>query len=158
LYGAYLNLFVFAMGWALSHETRKTVMRHVTVQFLQFMCYPLTLTFAVIAVLPLLRPRAASALLGLMPLVILAMVAGAIYWSYRKLSAPSDIPETVGPQRDDYWKAGAFYWNPDDPAILVPKRVGIGYTLNFANKWSWIALATILLAALLPVFLFAGKG
>lgn len=52
---------------------------------------------------------------------------------------------------------GVFYWNPEDSSIFVPKRVGIGYTVNFANKWSWAALAGILLAALLPVFLLTGN-
>jgi uncharacterized membrane protein len=46
---------------------------------------------------------------------------------------------------------GVFYFNPDDPALLVPKRFGIGYTLNFGNPWSWVVLALILVAALLPV-------
>ena len=32
---------------------------------------------------------------------------------------------------DKYWILGAgFYNNPDDPAIFVPKRVGVGYTIN----------------------------
>lgn len=39
-------------------------------------------------------------------------------------------------QRDDdrFWRgAGNFYFNRDDPAMLVPKRFGIGWTVNFAN-------------------------
>ena len=51
------------------------------------------------------------------------------------------------------WK-GIFYFNPDDPALLVPKRFGIGYTLNFGNPWSWVVLALILLMAALP-FIFS---
>jgi uncharacterized membrane protein len=35
----------------------------------------------------------------------------------------------------------------------VSKRVGIGYTMNFANKISWVVLVGILLMALLPVLL-----
>jgi len=49
-----------------------------------------------------------------------------------------------------HWKAGFIYWNPDDPSILVPKRSGLGYTLNFANKWSWLAIIGILAAAVIP--------
>ena len=51
---------------------------------------------------------------------------------------------------DDKWK-GVFYSNPDDPAVLVPKRYGIGYTLNFGNPWSWAVLAVILLLVALPM-------
>lgn len=60
---------------------------------------------------------------------------------------------------DDKWK-GVFYCNPDDPAVLVPKRHGIGYTLNFGNPWSWVVLVMILLLAVTPIaFSMAGlKG
>ena len=40
------------------------------------------------------------------------------------------------PPDEDY--RGIFYSNPDDPALFVPKRFGIGYTLNFGNPWSWM--------------------
>jgi uncharacterized membrane protein len=45
---------------------------------------------------------------------------------------------------DACWKAGLFYYNPDDPALFVEKRFGIGYTFNFANVWAWVILAAIL--------------
>jgi uncharacterized membrane protein len=51
------------------------------------------------------------------------------------------------------WKAGLFYNNSNDPAILVAKQVRIGYTLNFANKFCWLILAGILLLALFPAML-----
>lgn len=54
--------------------------------------------------------------------------------------------------REDGWK-GIFYVNPDDPALFVPKRYGIGWTLNFGNSWSWVVLALILIAAVLPLAL-----
>lgn len=46
------------------------------------------------------------------------------------------------------WKAGVFYVNPDDPALFVPKRFGIGYTLNFAHPLSWLILGLSILAPL----------
>ena len=55
---------------------------------------------------------------------------------------------------DDGWR-GVFYSNPDDPALLVPKRYGIGYTLNFGNRWSWVVLAFVLLLVAVPVILSA---
>jgi len=58
---------------------------------------------------------------------------------------------------EDSWR-GNFYSNPDDPALLVPKRFGIGYTLNFGNPWSQAVLDLIflfvLLAVALPFILF----
>jgi len=49
---------------------------------------------------------------------------------------------------DRCWKAGVFYVNPDDPAIFVQKRFGIGYTLNFAHPLSWLLLGVSILAPL----------
>jgi hypothetical protein len=51
---------------------------------------------------------------------------------------------------DAAWK-GSFYSNPNDPALLVPKRFGIGYTLNFGNPWSWAVLAFVLLMVAVPL-------
>jgi uncharacterized membrane protein len=45
---------------------------------------------------------------------------------------------------DDCWKLGLLYVNPADPSILVEKRIGIGYTLNFGNRWTWGVLALVL--------------
>ena len=152
LYGTYLNVFMLTLGWTMAHQSRGTTMRYVTVRIVQVVCYPISLMFALIAISPLLRAPG-SAFVFLPGAITLACVAGAIYWAYRKLSGESATTEPAGPENDNYWRAGAFYWNPDDPAIFVPKRMGIGYTVNFANKWAWVALAGILLAALLPVFL-----
>lgn len=44
-----------------------------------------------------------------------------------------------------YRWGGVFYVNPDDPAIWVPKRFGLGWTLNFAHPASWWLLALLLL-------------
>lgn len=43
------------------------------------------------------------------------------------------------------WKAGVFYYNPKDPRILPPKRVSwLGWTVNFANPFSLLAIVAIL--------------
>lgn len=53
--------------------------------------------------------------------------------------------------RDDdrFWKLGMFYYNPDDPALFVEKRFGIGWTCNFGRPASWIIMIGII--ALIPV-------
>lgn len=45
---------------------------------------------------------------------------------------------------DKCWRAGEFYVNPDDPAIFVEKRFGIGYTFNFARPAAWVLMSLIL--------------
>jgi len=51
---------------------------------------------------------------------------------------------------DEHWKLGMFYFNPDDPALFVEKRTGIGFTMNFARGLSWLVL---LLVVVLPLAL-----
>ena len=54
---------------------------------------------------------------------------------------------------DKNWKWGIFYLNPDDPALIVKKRYGIGYTFNFGHAESWIGLAGICIMLLVTVWL-----
>jgi uncharacterized membrane protein len=53
-----------------------------------------------------------------------------------------------GRSPDRCWKAGIFYFNPDDPAVFVVKRIGIGYTFNFAHPVAWLLLGVGILAPL----------
>jgi hypothetical protein len=41
---------------------------------------------------------------------------------------------------DARWIAGIIYFNGADPSVLVQRRMGIGWTLNFGNPWSWVSL------------------
>src|ERR1022692_1177412 len=54
---------------------------------------------------------------------------------------------------DACWKWGVFYVNPADPSILVEKRFGIGYTLNFGNRWTWVVLALVPIVPAAGLFL-----
>ncbi len=146
LFGTATLLFLLVLAWVIARLSRNTVMRYVTVRSLLFLLYPLALTCIVVSLLPLWRPPA-----GLVPAVMLASVAIILYWSYRRISSPAARDAVPEPMNDTYWKAGMFYYNPDDPAIFVSKRVGIGYTINFANKWAWVILVGLLLTTLLPL-------
>ena len=42
------------------------------------------------------------------------------------------------------WYLGIFYYNRINKSIFVPKRIGIGWTLNFA-RWQSILVLTLLL-------------
>jgi len=51
------------------------------------------------------------------------------------------------------WK-GPFYFNRNDPRILVPKRnPSMGWTLNFASPYSYILLIAIALIIIFTKFL-----
>ncbi len=45
---------------------------------------------------------------------------------------------------DKYWKLGIFYFNPDDAALFVERRFGLGYTVNFAHGAAWLLLGLLL--------------
>lgn len=49
---------------------------------------------------------------------------------------------------DSAWKLGLFYYNPDDPALLVEKRFGIGWDLNWGRPAAWLVIAMIMLPAI----------
>jgi hypothetical protein len=46
-------------------------------------------------------------------------------------------PPAAEQNGDHLWRWGLFYYNPADPAILVQRRTGTGYTMNFGNIFSW---------------------
>ena len=46
---------------------------------------------------------------------------------------------------------GVFYYNPEDSRHWVPKLSGLGYTLNFAHKGSWVWMGVLLIGPLLAI-------
>jgi hypothetical protein len=59
-----------------------------------------------------------------------------------RLLAPGRGP--IGDRTADArWIGGLFYFNPTDAALLVEKRMGIGWTVNFGNPWSWVPLIAV---------------
>jgi len=44
---------------------------------------------------------------------------------------------TVNRDDDRYWKLGVFYFNPEDPALFLEKRFGVGWTINWARPAAW---------------------
>ena len=41
---------------------------------------------------------------------------------------------------DSSWILGRLYFNRADPTLFVERRVGLGYTLNLGNPWSWLVM------------------
>ena len=86
------------------------------------------------------------------PVAVMAVIAGALGvligmgQGGSRTAAPAEHRPPVGDHTpDDAWRWGLIYYNPDDPALIVEKRIGIGYTLNFGNRWSWALMAGTLL-------------
>ncbi|MEM6797066.1 MAG: DUF5808 domain-containing protein [Acidobacteriota bacterium] len=109
-----------------------------------------------ISLSPILEPRMGSESLGMVTLVAttLGSVALMIYVlavlvpQFKVANRQAESPGDRSP--DACWKLGVLYFAPDDPAIWVEKRFGLGYTLNFAQPIAW---ATIGIAVLGPALI-----
>ncbi|HET8843370.1 MAG TPA: DUF5808 domain-containing protein, partial [Ktedonobacteraceae bacterium] len=68
---------------------------------------------------------------------------------------PDDLAQTPNLYRDDdrYWFAGFCYYNPNDPALFVPKRFGGGWTVNFGHRGGKLFLLIIVLVLLISTVL-----
>jgi uncharacterized membrane protein len=60
--------------------------------------------------------------------------------------------DPVDPTPTECWKGGMIYSNPDDAALFVQRRDSIGFTLNLANRWSWLLLGALALILVSAVF------
>jgi uncharacterized membrane protein len=68
------------------------------------------------------------------------------------MAGRKDLAAPIGDRTpDECWKFGQLYFNPDDPAIWVEKRAGVGYTLNFGRPASWAILLAITAAPLVVI-------
>ena len=88
--------------------------------------------------------------------ILLYMMFGIInIFAIRKILMGEDPhQETLNAWHDDpaNWKAGIFYFNPKDKRIFPPKRVeAFGWTTNFGNPYSILALVLMILFMLLII-------
>ena len=93
----------------------------------------------------------AIGLVVLLMVVIISNVARA-----RVQLRPANVRDPRSPRPDavdddQHWKGGLFYVNRDDPALVVPRRFGLGWTLNLARP------AGIVLIILLPLVIAGGS-
>jgi len=142
---------------AVSAAHRKSVlpreMMHVLATVFRALGLGIAFVCAALAVvLPLLRPQSALPIAVGTPVVLVAVVAAAALWAWRRTrrlrASGVALPEGY---------TGPFYSNPHDSRLWVPKAAGFGWTINFAHRRAWpvmIALVgiptavTIVVAAL----------
>jgi len=127
-----LLLLILLLAVATLLFSRRSARRSGIPQVFVAVLYLLAGLFSGIGIDPVVHVSPAI-LLG----AVLLFVVGLIVYASRRLSAPDAVAE---PTPDDRWTLGGIYSNPDDPAIFVQKRIGYGYTVNFANPWSWAVM------------------
>ena len=73
-----------------------------------------------------------------------------------RLAAELRTSDELARDDDAFWKLGSFYVNRDDPAVVVPKRFGVGWTINLARPVAWALLGG--LVVLTAAFCLAAKA
>jgi uncharacterized membrane protein len=132
LFGAELCAWILVMALAGWFGSRRSHSRSVMLGGMIATEYFLGFLFAIISLQALLGIPVWVIMLALIAVVVLLIVVIA-----NKLSEPGD---PVDPTPNECWKAGIFYYNPNDAALFVEKRVGLGYTFNLGNRLSWVLL------------------
>ncbi|MFG0328563.1 MAG: DUF1648 domain-containing protein [Phycisphaerales bacterium] len=78
--------------------------------------------------------------LVILPIALVAFAALRIGQGGGRLeAAASEAPLDAALADNSKWRLGLIYLNPDDPAMFIEHRFGIGYTINFGN-WKAVAL------------------
>ncbi len=102
--------------------------------------------FGGVALLPFRGSTSLPLFLSLAPALILILLAAAFYVQMRgRRKEAAGEPYDGTP--DSKWHGGLIYFNSEDQAILVPKRFGYGWTLNFARPVAWLLCALVLVLA-----------
>jgi len=77
-----------------------------------------------------------QALVGAIVLSVVVGIRGAIYGRH-----PRPALRTTS---DAHWRLQGLYFNPGDPALFVPLRSGVGWTLNFGRPQAIVFLLVFL--------------
>lgn len=144
---------LIASGVFFGNSTGDIVSKRAVFFVILLVDYFISTLFAVIATRPAWSAdpvRSPSQLAPSIALSVLALIAGiVVYLVHASRSRMGSEGGTPG----QCWKWGLFYSNPDDPAIFVEKRIGFGWTLNFAHRKAWTIMALMLLP---PVLIILG--
>jgi uncharacterized membrane protein len=102
----------------------------------------LTATASLLPIGATLRQVLGVALGGI---VLLVVALGA------SLASRSRRPPDEGDAGSGWRAGGLVYRDAGDPDLWIPKRIGIGWTLNFAHPAAWWVLALLLLVPIVVV-------
>lgn len=92
---------------------------------------------------------------------VFIVAAGSIFVSLiygqngSRLMANVSASDALLRDNDRYWKLGIFYVNREDPALFLPERFGIGWTINLGRPAGWaLLLGLVAFVTAFTVFVF----
>lgn len=176
--GAAIVVFLYAISFALRrapvrssaadsaelNAARAHAMRSLTSELLGQLGLLISLEFAYLSIVPWLFSDASGAVtVGTAVFaVVMVLVIAVFFVRYRSAvrgasggreDAPADAPDD-----DRFWKGGLLYVNRDDPSFLVPKRFGVGWTLNLGHPLAVVILVAVLLAIVISIGVSIATG
>jgi len=141
LVGLGVMALITANAWLFEKSPKEE--RRAAAPWMVGLLWALGWLFALVVLLPVMTT---SVWMILMPVVVIVGLA-------IKMSIHTSRG-AVAPR--ECWKMGIFYFNPEDPDLMVEKRNGLGYTLNFAHRASWWIMGGLLVLVLAPFLLMRG--
>ena len=160
LTGAVLLLIFVGIAFFLVRAPgTQTRQRSRTLPPLAALAWLMSATFCLIGLLPLFPGITATTIVFFVIAQLIATFAVVIWMLWRSAMMPGAMAtEPYDGTPDASWRAGGLvYFNPSDAAVLVPKRFGWGWTLNFARPVAWVYLGGVLFlsaaAVIVPLLL-----
>lgn len=143
---------ISVMGWLIgrfSPAGATAPVRTVTLTILRAVCWLMGVVFATAALIPLMKNPGTTIgwAFGIEFAVFLCVLIGAVVRLMRT-QRPDALARATS---EENWKFGILYYNPADAALFVPKRLGYGYTFNFAHPVAWLMVVALLAVALIPL-------
>jgi uncharacterized membrane protein len=114
--------------------------RETTLSFVHTIALALSLVFAFLAINLPLGPRLPHGTLT--GLLLGVMVAAFALGSVRMAAALAAARSSGHAPAVEGWHS-FYYSNAKDQRLWVPKLSGLGWTVNFANPWSWLVMALL---------------
>ena len=133
-------LLILAMFYGSRRGRQRTAILKMMVAVIYFM----GLLFTGIGIMPALQFSPSVLFIPALAFPLILLV-----WIIFVLRDPK-MPADATP--DECWTLGAIYYNRQDPAIFVQRRIGFGYTPNFGNPLSWLIMGGFVAALLGLVF------
>lgn len=111
----------------------------------------LVMELAFLGVLPMMGALAIL-LVAIGTVLVVVIEVSVLYGqSGSRLGGAADGVEAVGEDGD--WRLGILYFDRDDASVVVPKRFGVGWTVNLARPQAWLLIGALVLIVCLFVWL-----